>query len=124
MKIYTTGYGGRTADRLPELAERLGAIVADIRFAAYSKDLQWRKNYLELLLRDRYIHVPALGNRNYRDPELAIQIHNLELGVRLVESWQTSVILMCGCRDPIGCHRRLVGHEFETRGYLVEEVDW
>jgi hypothetical protein len=78
MKIYMTGYTGKTVAELPALLEALDAVLADIRFAPHSRHLEWRKNYLTLLLKHNYHHVPQLGNRKYK--EGGVQIHNLELG--------------------------------------------
>lgn len=121
MKIFSTGYTGKQVEQLPALLEHHEAVLADIRFAPYSRHLQWRKDYLTLLLKNRYRHIPQLGNRNYKS-EGAIQIQNLEIGIRLLESWQTNIILMCACTDLEKCHRRIVIHELETRGYEIEEI--
>lgn len=123
MKFYTTGYAGRSVAELPALLDALDAVLADIRFAPHSRHLEWRKNYLTLLLKHRYRHVPQLGNRKYK--EGSIQIHNLELGVRLIESWDENVVLMCACAELENCHRRVVKIELERRGHTVEELyEW
>ena len=123
--FYTTGYTGKSVEQLPALLDFYDAILADIRFAPTSRHLQWTKNYLSLMLEDRYRHVAALGNRNYKTHGGAIQIHNLEIGVRLVESWETNVILLCACAELENCHRRIVKNELEKRGHEVEEItDW
>jgi len=123
--FYTTGYTGKAFEELPALLDFHDAILADIRFAPVSRHLQWTKNYLSLMLKDRYRHVPALGNRNYKTSGGAIQIHNLELGIRLLESWETNVILLCACEELENCHRRVVKNELEKRGHEVEEItDW
>lgn len=120
MKIYTTGYTGKTVAELPALLDSFDAVLADIRFAPHSRHLEWRKNYLALLLRRRYRHVPQLGNRKYK--EGGIQIHNLELGIRLIESWDENVILMCACAELENCHRNVVKTEFEKRGHQIQEI--
>ena len=123
MKFFTTGYTGKEVGQLPRLLDFYEAILADIRFAPHSRHLQWTKNYLTLMLKNRYRHVPALGNRNYKTG--GIQIHNLEIGIRLIESWETNVILMCACEDLKNCHRRVVKNELEKRGCEVREItDW
>ena len=123
MKIYTTGYTGKTVADLPALLDSLDAVLADIRFAPHSRHLEWRKNYLTLLLKHRYRHVPQLGNRKYR--EGGIQIHNLELGIRLIESWNENVVLMCVCAELETCHRNAVKIELEKRGHQIKEItDW
>jgi uncharacterized protein (DUF488 family) len=123
--FYTTGYTGKRVEQLPALLDFYDAVLADIRFAPVSRHLQWTRNYLALMLKDRYRHVPALGNRNYKTHGGAIQIHNLEIGIRLIESWETNVILLCACEKLENCHRRLVKAELERRGHDVCEItDW
>ncbi len=123
MKIYTTGYTGKNVAELPALLDVLDAVLADIRFAPHSRHLEWRKNYLTLLLKHRYRHVPQLGNRKYK--EGGIQIHNLELGIRLIESWNENIVLMCACADLENCHRNVVKTELEKRGHQIKEItDW
>lgn len=125
ISFYTTGYTGRGVEDLPAMLDFYDAILADVRFAPRSRHLQWTKNYLSLMLKERYRHVPALGNRNYQNHGGAIQIHNLEIGVRLVESWQTNVVLLCACAELQNCHRRLVKNELEKRGHeVIELTDW
>jgi uncharacterized protein (DUF488 family) len=120
MKIYTTGYTGKAVEQLSALLDFYEAVLADIRFAPHSRHLQWTKNYLTVLLKNRYRHVPSLGNRNYKTG--GIQIHNLELGIRLLESWKENVVLMCACAELENCHRRVVKNEFERRGFETEEI--
>jgi len=125
VNFYTTGYTGKAFEQLPALLDFHDAILADIRFAPVSRHLQWTKNYLSLMLGDRYRHVAALGNRNYKTDGGAIQIHNLEIGIRLIQSWETNVILLCACAEPENCHRRIVKNELEKRGCEVQEIsDW
>jgi hypothetical protein len=53
--IYTTGFAGKDFTLLPDLLGFLDARLIDIRFAPMSgKEIQWRKDYLQLLLKDRY----------------------------------------------------------------------
>ncbi len=124
MKFFTTGYDGKEIGQLSALLDFHEAVLADIRFAPVSRHLEWRRDYLKLLLKNRYRHVSQLGNRNYKTGG-AIQIHNLEIGVRLIESWETNVILLCACEDLENCHRRVVKNELERRGCEVGEItDW
>ncbi len=123
MKFFTTGYTGKAVEQLSALLDFHKAVLADIRFAPHSPHLEWRKNYLQILLKNRYRHVSQLGNRLYQTG--GIQIHNLEIGIRLIESWETNVILLCACEDLENCHRRVVKTELEKKGYEVTEItDW
>lgn len=119
--FYTTGYTGKAVEQLPALLDYYDAVLADIRFAPTSRHLQWTRNYLSLMLKNRYRHVAALGNRNYKTHD-SIQIHNLEIGIRLIQSWETNVILMCACADLENCHRRVVKNELERRGLETHEI--
>ena len=65
-KLYTYGYSGRTPHKLQTLAKQLEAVVADIRFSPRSRIPDWSGGRLQKLLGDRYRHLPALGNRNYK----------------------------------------------------------
>ena len=120
--FYTTGYTGKRVEQLPALLDYYDAVLADIRFAPTSRHLQWTKNYLALMLKDRYRHVAALGNRNYKTHGGPIQIHNLEVGIRLVQSWERNVILLCACEMLENCHRLSVKTALEQRGCEVEEL--
>lgn len=123
--FYTTGYTGKAVEDLPAMLDYYDAVLADIRFAPVSRHLQWTKNYLSLMLRERYRHVAALGNRNFRSADGPIQIHNLEIGLRLVESWEKNVVLLCACEKLENCHRRVVKTELERRGFEVAELaEW
>ena len=119
--FYTTGYTGKRVEQLPALLDYYDAVLADIRFAPHSRHLEWTRNYLALMLKERYRHVAALGNRNYKTHD-SIQIHNLEIGIRLIGSWEKNVILMCACAELENCHRRVVKAELERRGHEVEEL--
>lgn len=119
-KIYTTGYTAKNVADLPFLLENLDAVLADIRFAPYSKHFEWRRDYLKLLLKNKYRHVSALGNRTYKENK--ITIHNFDLGLKVIESWNENVVLMCACEKLENCHRFVVTNELKKRGYGVEEV--
>jgi len=119
--FYTTGYTGKSVEQLPALLDYYDAVLADIRFAPMSRHLQWTRNYLSLMLKDRYRHVAALGNRNYKTHD-SIQIHNLEIGIRLIQSWGTNVIMLCACAELENCHRRVVKNELERRGLETHEI--
>lgn len=119
-KIYTTGYTGKNIAELSAMLEKFDAVLADIRFAPYSKHLEWRRDYLKLLLKNKYRHVSALGNRTYKENK--ITIHNFELGLKVIESWNENVVLMCACKELENCHRSTVAKELEKCGYIVEEI--
>lgn len=104
--LITLGYSGWKPEQIKALVEERGAILLDIRYSANSMRPEWRRNALWKLLDDRYQHVPALGNRNYKNGgeiELAAPYKAVPLVKQLLE--RGPVILMCACRSWQGCHR-------------------
>ena len=113
--IYTFGYARRDSmPLLTRLVERLPVKVVDIRLSSYSRFLpEFRHGPLRERFGDRYLHVPDLGNLNYRDHTLPIVIANCERGLRVVldlllENW--SVCLLCACSRVEKCHRLVVAN--------------
>lgn len=123
MKIYTTSCAGQNAADLPILLDKLDAVLADIRLAPHSKHLEWRREYLELLLKSRYHHLAAFGNRVFRDNQSTI--NNFALGLKIICSWHTNVVLLCDCEDSETCHRFMIADELKKKEFDVEEIeDW
>lgn len=120
-KIYTTGYAGKDIADLPALVSNLGAMLADIRFAPVSELFEWRRDYLKILLKEKYRHVSAFGNRTYRENK--ITIHNFNMGLKIIESWNAPVILMCACEKLFDCHRFVIMDELRKKDYEVEEIE-
>lgn len=123
QSLYTFGYSGKQPDALLALTEQLDAIpygirsviVADIRFSPRSRIPQWNGGRLAKLLGDRYHHLPALGNRNYKGGP--VEIVDLEAGVAQVADLlvHQPVILLCVCADIQHCHRRLAAEAILAR---------
>lgn len=123
QRIFTTGYVAKDINDLRPLIEALDAYLIDIRFAPYSQILQWRQIYLKVLLGSRYLHIPNLGNRTYKEDKITIQ--NLELGLKTVFSLNENILLMCACEIAENCHRRLISAELKKRGIeSVEISNW
>lgn len=122
--IYTMGYAGWAPAGLRDEIERLGAAVVDVRIAPTSKSPQWRKEALAALLGARYVHMPALGNRNAFSggpAELAAPERALEPVAALLA--HGPVVLLCGCADPARCHRALAAAYLADRlGAPVEHI--
>lgn len=123
IKFYTTGYAGRNINDLKPMLDRLDAVLVDVRFSPTDEIMRWRQIYLKALLREKYHHVPQLGNRaNRRRPH---QIQHLELGLRVLISFETNAVLMCECADGRDCHRLVIAKELRLRGFEAEEIeDW
>jgi uncharacterized protein (DUF488 family) len=110
--IYTAGYAapGWTPEGLRAEAVRLGALVVDVRLFPRSQRAGWAGAALEPVLGEHYVHVPELGNRNYRSRGGPIQIADPQGGVARVAPLlvERSVILLCRCPQVETCHRRIV----------------
>lgn len=121
QKIFTTGYTGQDINDLKPMLEAFDAVLIDIRFAPYSQILHWRQMYLKLLLGRKYLHIPNLGNRTYKEEKITIQ--NLRLGVETVLNLEINVVLMCACEKAENCHRRVIIEEFRGRGIETTEIE-
>lgn len=123
--IYTTGFAGKDFTLLPDLLDFLGAVLIDIRFAPMSgKQIEWRKDYLRLLLKDRYRHVPHLGNRGLGESGKPL-IQNLSLGIKIITELRTDLLLMCECATIEQCHRAVISQSLAEQGFDTEEIsDW
>lgn len=113
--LYTFGYSRKQPEELVTLTEQLDALVADIRFSPRSRIPHWSGGRLAKLLGDRYHHLPALGNRNYKGGP--VDIVDLEGGMAQVAELlaRQSVILLCACSDLHRCHRLLVAEAVAAR---------
>jgi uncharacterized protein (DUF488 family) len=110
--LYTLGYVGWRLDALQATLEATQAVLADIRYQPYSRNPTFRKAHLQAQLGGRYVHVPALGNRNYQGgPE---DIVDYQRGRRIVagllDQWG-AVLLMCACANVETCHRKGVAEQ-------------
>ena len=120
QKIFTTGYTAKDINDLRPMLDALEAVLVDIRFAPYSQVLHWRQIYLKVLLGSKYLHIPNLGNRTYKEDKITIQ--NLQLGLETVLSLSKNAILMCACETAEKCHRRVIIAELKKRNIETEEI--
>ena len=120
QKIFTTGYTAKDINDLRPMLDVLDAILVDIRFAPYSQVVHWRQVYLKVLLGSKYLHIPNLGNRTYKEDKITIQ--NLGLGLETVFSLNKNVVLMCACEKMKNCHRFVIIAELKKRGIETEEI--
>ncbi len=119
--IYTTGYTGKDINDLKPMLSALDAALVDVRFAPTSQILHWRQMYLKVLLGRKYLHIPNLGNRTYKENKITIQ--NLKLGVETVLNLEIDVVLMCACEKPENCHRRIIIEELHKRNIETIELE-
>jgi len=120
QKIFTTGYTAKDINDLRPLLDALDALLIDIRFAPYSQVLHWRQIYLKVLLGSKYLHIPNLGNRTFKEDKITIQ--NLRLGLETIFSLNKNVLLMCACETVENCHRRVIIAELEKQGIETFEI--
>ncbi len=116
--LYTLGYTGLKPDEILRAADALGAIIADIRIAPRSRHAMWNKSKLAAAWGERYVHIPELGNRNYKGEfGEGVMLVDAEAGGaqvnRLLEA--QPVILMCACEDWHTCHRRSAAELIQAR---------
>jgi uncharacterized protein (DUF488 family) len=123
--IYTTGFAGKDFTLLPDLLDYLDAVLIDIRFnPTVGKQIEWSRNYLRLLLKDRYIHVPHLGNRLSKESGKH-SIQNLSLGVRIITEMRADLLLMCECPKIETCHRLIISQNLTKQGFTTQEIsEW
>ena len=120
--FYTTGYIDKDFTLLPGLLKFLDAVLIDIRFApVMDEQIQWRKDYLRLLLKDRYLHVPHLGNRLSKESGTS-SIQNLSLGIKIITELKTDLLLMCECLRFEDCHRSHISQKLGEQGIKTEEI--
>lgn len=120
QQAYGIGYSGRSLTDIHRLALQLDADVFDVRFSPRSRNWQFSGRNLQDKLGDRYRHVQAFGNRNYKGGP--IEIADFEAGLQQVLDSHRPVILMCVCGDPNRCHRTTVGRMLRERGIAYTEL--
>jgi len=113
MTIYTLGYAQWSIDAVADQLITLGAILVDVRQSPYTTKPGFAKPDLNTRFGDRYVHLPAFGNVNYK--EGPIELSDPEKGLRTVEALGRPPVLMCGCQSPTHCHRSNVAQILANR---------
>jgi hypothetical protein len=103
------------------MLDRLDAVLVDVRFSPTGEIMFWRQIYLKTLLRGKYHHIAQLGCRAFREGKA--QIQNLELGIKILVTFNSNAILMCGCDDAKECHRLIIAQELKRKGFDAEELE-
>jgi len=104
------GYGNGGVVELERLMRERSAYLVDIRLSPRSQFQAFNREALQARFHKRYIHIPELGNVNYRKGQ-PIQIAHPDRGIeRLVNgiSQGYTIVLMCGCKEYELCHRHTV----------------
>jgi len=107
--LYTFGYTGIEPQEILEAAQRISGTVADIRISPRSRHPQWDGRTLAEAWGRCYVHIPQLGNKNYKGQYgTGIMLANPQAGRQLVLAHLTRgpVMLMCACPSWETCHRR------------------
>ncbi len=107
--LYTLGYKGVPFQLLKVAAQTVNVLVVDTRYKANSPAPQWRSGYMAKELGGHYLHLPALGNVNYKNGG-DVLIADPDAGVLVVVQAlrERSVILLCACENVETCHRLVV----------------
>jgi len=121
--IYTLGYGKKPLAEIRALAEQLNALVVDVRYSPRSRKPEYNKSGFERVLNESYVHVPELGNLNYKNGG-PIEIADYEEGVMRAVTFaeargKSAIILMCVCWNPVTCHRTTVAERMQADGFTV-----
>ena len=69
-------------------------------------------------MREKYRHISQLVSRAGRN-----QIQNLDLGVKILISFNANAVLMCECSDLKECHRFVIAEELRYKGFEAEELE-
>lgn len=122
--IYTMGYSGWAPARLAATALELRAAFWDIRYSPMSRRPEWRGPALRAAIGPAYVHVKALGNKNYRGGPIELlnpaAVVDLARGVLA----ERPLILLCGCKVWHLCHRAIAA-DFLARqlGAPIEHLE-
>lgn len=121
IKFYTTGYASKDINDLKPMLNILDAVLVAVRFSPTSQIMRWRQIYLKTLLREKYFHLPQLGNCAFQEGRA--QIQNLELGIKILVSFNANAVLMCECANLKTCHRFVIANELRRKGFGTEELE-
>jgi len=113
MKVIPFGYSVPGAmEHLDSLLQDESTMLVDIRYSNVSKKKpEWSGDSLRGRYDKQYIHIRALGNRNYFAHGTPIEIDDLKVGLaRLINGLKRgyTLILLCTCPLYETCHRKVV----------------
>ena len=123
-RIYTLGYWGRPVGQLIEFADRLRALVLDVRRDPRSSHQpDWNCGNLEFLLESRYRHAHGLGNdAPDGEPFRLIDPDRWLVMIEKIINRNKSAILLCACKYPEKCHRSMIADIMSKRGFITEHI--
>lgn len=111
--IYTLGYAQWSIVEVESQLDALDADLIDVRQRPYTTKPGFEKSDLRARLGDRYRHLPAFGNVNYKKGP--IELADPDKGLRIIRKLKRAPVLMCGCQDPRRCHRNAVARFLAER---------
>jgi uncharacterized protein (DUF488 family) len=118
--VYTIGYSGRKMHEIKAIADKLEAVIFDIRFSPRSRVPMWNKSSFQQTFGRRYQHVKAFGNKNYKGGP--IELVDFQAGVAEIQMSGRPVILLCTCKEPRICHRTLIAERLAAQGIVALEI--
>ena len=104
--IYTLGYAQWDIEEVEAQVKGLDAVLVDVRRSPNTTKPGFAKPDLQARFADRYVHLPAFGNVNYKDGP--IELAAPDEGLQQIRALDRPPILMCGCQHPERCHRSVV----------------
>ena len=112
MKIYTVGYNAWSFYEFKTKIEELDNILVDVRYSPNSFNPFWGKKNLLKHFKGNYVHIPNLGNVNYKNGK-PIKVCNIDKGCKqlLKQIGDNDCLLLCACEDVETCHRKVVAAE-------------
>ena len=117
--VYSIGYTGYPIATFQAFVDSHDLRVVDVRHRPFSRNAAYNRNALIARLGARYVHVPALGNLNFRGGPIALVDETAGLEqVRALLSTDP-IALICVCADPQSCHRTVVTDRLAAEGYPI-----
>lgn len=140
--LYTIGYQGADVDRVVAALKSAGvAVVADVRAVASSRKRGFSKSALRASCEAaglgyqhfRDLGTPAAGRKAARAGDAAgmrrvfcEQLATEAAQTALAEMEQLAAsrltCLLCFCRDPAVCHRRVIAERLQPQGFAAEDL--
>lgn len=108
--LYTAGYLNWSDDDFYKKVEELNAYVIDVRLVPWAFFPYWQKQYIQKALGNKYIHIKELGNKNYNNIKLPIEILDISKISQVIDLLKSgnNCILLCACKDIEKCHRKFL----------------
>ena len=125
--IYTIGYAHPgAAANVAQLMRQEHIILLDVRLSPRSRwQPTWNRAALQTAYGARYRWDKRLGNLNYQQRELGIELADGHLDAAreaaVLLAGGTSLILLCACKDARTCHRTTVAKLIQDAVQALQE---